>query len=108
MEVTDRSAWSGALADEGFRLGPYKISDVDHEWDSSSGWGVGAFSKSKTAGGYKFAFTAGKTNLVGKCATEAKDTKVALGSGMELDFKKAMLGCSCEVGEAISSVVLQG
>jgi hypothetical protein len=108
MEVTDRSAWSGALADEGFRLGPYKVTDVDHKWDSSSGWGVGAFSKEKTAGGYKFTFSAGKTSLVGKCATEAKDTNIGLGSGMALDFKKAKLGCSCEAGGALSSVVLQG
>lgn len=108
LDVTGRSAWSGALADEGFRLGPYTISDVDHKWNSSTGWGIGSFSKEKTTGGYKFAFATGSSRLVGKCATEAKDTNVGLGHGMALDFQAAKLGCSCEGNGATSTVVLQG
>ena len=35
IAVTDRSIWSGALADETFNLGPYKVTDVERDWDSS-------------------------------------------------------------------------
>src|SRR5262245_31464643 len=35
VPITDRSSWSGALADESFGLGPYKVTDVDRKWDST-------------------------------------------------------------------------
>ena len=48
LEVTDRSGWSGALADEDFKLGRYAVKDVDRDWDSSSGFSTQLITMSYT------------------------------------------------------------
>src|SRR5262245_54543058 len=54
VPITDRSSWSGALVDESFGLGPYKVTDVDRKWDSTRSSSLFGVDRSKTTGGYAF------------------------------------------------------
>src|SRR4051794_29736525 len=36
IPISDRSSMSGALVDESFKMGPYKVVDVSRKWNSSS------------------------------------------------------------------------
>ena len=108
LEVSDRSAWSGALADESFKLGTYAIKNVDRDWNSSSGFSVGPFSKETATTGYQFGFEAKGTKLSGKCASSKKENEVSLGGGMSLEFQFAKLACSCEAGDKVATVVVEG
>jgi hypothetical protein len=62
----------------------------------------------KTAGGYQFQLVNGKSKLTGKCATEAKEKSLGLGSGFSVGTTFAKLGCSCEAGGKLASVIIQG
>ena len=108
LEVADRSAWSGALADESFKLGPYAIKEVDRDWNSSSGSSIGPFSTEKATTGYRFGFEAKGTKLAGMCASSKKENEVSLGGGMSLEFQFAKLACSCEEGGKVATVVVEG
>jgi hypothetical protein len=95
LPITDRSSWSGALADESFQMGPYAVKDVDRDWNSGSSWGVAGFSSDSMEGGYSFRFTADGVNLEGACATEATDKSFDLGSGMSVGNQTAKVACTC-------------
>jgi hypothetical protein len=99
VAVTDRSAMSGALADESFKLGKYAVDDVDRDWDSGSAVGVLAFSSEKTEGGYAYKFKGDGVDLAGGCVTEKGEKSLALGSGMSVGNSFAKLGCTCNGGD---------
>jgi hypothetical protein len=105
LEVADRSAWSGALADESFKLGPYAIKDVDRDWNSSSSSSLGPLSNEKTTTGYQYGFEAKGTKFTGTCASSQREDGISLGGGMSLEFQFAKLFCSC--GEA-ATVTVEG
>src|SRR5690349_297812 len=63
--IKDRSSWSGALVDEAFQLGPYKVSDVDRKWNSTRTSSLFEFSDSRTRGGYGFKLNAQDGALAG-------------------------------------------
>ena len=107
IKVTDRSAWSGALADESFKMGPYKVEDVDRDWDHSSQVSVFNFSSGKTEGGYTFVFETKGGSFKGQCTTEAKETGFDLFGGISFEDRVAKLGCRCIEGkEQVARVVL--
>ncbi len=111
IAATDRSLWSGALADETFTLGPYKATDVDRGWDSSSSNSISIsefnFSSGKTEGGYAYRFKTTGGRMSGQCLTEAKDTSLGLG-GVDFQSRVAKLSCICRNGETeVSRVILQ-
>lgn len=109
LEVKDRSAWSGSLADESFRLGSYAVQDVDRDWDSSTGFSVGNFSRESSEGGYAFKLAGGAAPWSGKCVSKAADNDVALGAGLGMEFKFAELACSCEAdGQRPATVFVKG
>jgi hypothetical protein len=108
IEVTDRSSWSGALADESFVMGPYQVTDVDRDWDHSSQVSVFDFSSGKTEGGYTFKLKSNAGALTGQCTTEAKETGFDLVGGVSFENRVAKLGCRCLKGESeVTKVVLQ-
>ncbi len=100
LPITERSSFSGALANEGFRIGPYAISAVDRKWDSASGWTVGSFTRETTAGGYSFAFEGAGKKLEGKCVTGKQERTHDLGGGAAIEFQNQRLGCACQGGES--------
>jgi len=95
LQVADRSSWSGALADESFKLGPYEVADVDRDWNSGSGFGVSGFSSEHIAGGYSFQLKEAGAAMKGVCATEQTDKSLSLGSGMSLGKQTAKVACTC-------------
>jgi hypothetical protein len=105
IEATDRSSWSGALADESFKLGPYAITDVDRDWNSTSAVSLLGFSEKNTEGGYAFKVKRGGTDVAGGCVTEAIDNSVEFGVGFSAGRNFAKLGCTCG-GESSSVKVV--
>jgi hypothetical protein len=99
IEATDRSAMTGALADESFKLGPYLVAEVDRDWDDKSGFSAGGYSKSSTNTAYKFQFKEGAEELAAQCTSITNSQGFALGGGGSLDFSNTKLTCSC--GEAV-------
>ena len=106
LPITDRSSWSGALADESFRLGPYKVTDVDRKWDSTHSNSLFGVDRSKTTGGYSFKLGGKDVELAGECATEDREKSRDLGGGFEFSSMSAKLGCTCHDASASANVVL--
>jgi len=105
LAVSDRSRASGALVNEGFKLGPYTIADVDRKWDSSSGTSIGPWGKETKTTGFSFTLAGGDTKLKGKCESELKKQSI-LGLGGSFDWGSTTIACSCEGGAAKASLVL--
>jgi hypothetical protein len=111
IAATDRSLWSGSLADETFTLGPYKVTDVDRDWNISNENGVSVsvfnFSSGKTEGGYAYGFKTSGGQMSGQCLTEAKDTSLVV-SGIDFRSRVAKLSCICgSGGTEVARVVVQ-
>jgi hypothetical protein len=111
IAATDRSIWSGAWADETFTLGPYKVTDVDREWDNSRSNSVSVsefgFSSGSTEGGYDYEFETPGGQMSGQCLTEVKDTSISVRS-VGFHSQVAKLGCSCNhSGAEVARVMVQ-
>ena len=111
IAATDRSIWSGAWADETFTLGPYQVTDVNRDWDSSSSNSVSVweltFSSGKTEGGYAYQFDTPDGQMSGQCLTEAKDNSFSV-SSVDFQSRVAKLSCICdESGTEVARVMLQ-
>jgi hypothetical protein len=105
LPVSDRSRASGAFVNEGFKLGPYAIADVDRKWDSSSGVSVGPWGKETKTTGFSFSLAGGDSKLKGKCESELKKQSI-LGLGGSFDWGSTTIACSCEGGADKASLVL--
>ncbi len=109
--VTDRSIWSGALADETFTLGPYKVTDVDREWDRSFIRSISiskfGFSSGRSEGGYGYEFDTPDGPMSGQCLTEAKDRTISV-SRVDFQSRVAKLSCICDQsGTEVARVTVQ-
>lgn len=100
LEVTDRSSWSGSLVDEGFKLGPYQVSEVDRDWDSSSGYGAGPWSKETKTTGFTYQFEGKGSKLRGTCASETWEQGV-----LGISWGDTTVACRCEGGGEASLVL---
>ena len=109
IAATDRSIWSGAWADETFTLGPYKVTDVDRDWDSSNSVSVWelSFSSGKTEGGYAYEFETPGGPMSGQCLTEVKNTGISV-SRVDIQSQVAKLSCICNhSGTEVARVMVQ-
>lgn len=106
-EVQNRSSWKGALVDESFQFGPYRVTKVDRDWSSTSGWGVGAFSTSALKTGYAYALVTPAGELAGRCGVEDEKTGVALLGG-QLSSQRTSLACACGADNNGARFVLKG
>lgn len=103
LAVADRSRATGLLVNEGFRLGPFTIAEVDRDWDSSSGFAAGPWSKETKTTGYAFELRGGKTPLGGKCASEHKSQGLLGGT---FSWGDTTVACSCEGAGEKAELVL--
>lgn len=103
--VNDRSRASGALVNEGFALGSYTVADVDRDWDSKQGVGVGPWSKESKTSGFTYTLLAGSNKLRGKCASEAESQGIAALGG-SFDWGSVTLACSCEAPGAKAELLI--
>jgi hypothetical protein len=108
LEVTDRSRATGMLADESFMLGKLKITAVDRDATSKSGFSVGGYGKSSTTTGYTFELSGKSGTFKGGCGSESKQQGFSLGGGSSVDWGKTRITCECKKGEATGSIVLEG
>ena len=92
LEARDRSLATGLLADEGFRLGPYVVKDVDRDWDETDESSAGAVTTTASQGGYSYRLDA----LEGRCRARSGRTDADLGAGFSLSADgHARLQCDC-------------
>jgi len=94
LTVSDRSRASGSFVNEGFKLGNYEVVDVDRKWNSTSGSGVGPWSKETKTTGFSYVLAAGGKKLPGKCSSVTKSQ----GFG-GFSWDSVRIACSCD-GEA--------
>ena len=106
LAVSDRSQASGALVNEGFKLGPYDITDVDRKWDSSSGVSVGPWGKETKTTGFSFTLASGKTKLKGKCESVLEKQSVLSFGGGSFDWGSTTIACACDGGADKAALVL--
>lgn len=102
LVISDRSSWSGALADESFQLGPFAIADVDRDWNSTSEVGVLGFSQGETTGGFSYKTEGGGASLVGACTSAVKQRSMDLGDGLSVGDEKQSVGCYCRQEDALA------
>jgi len=98
LPVSDRSRMSGAFVNEGFKLGPYTVADVDRKWDSSSELSIGRWGAGSKTTGFSFTLADGDTTLKGKCASELKQASV-LALGGKFSWGSTTIACECRGGE---------
>jgi len=79
--ISDRSGMSGALVDESFTMGPYRVTDVSRKWDSTSSSTVAGVSSTDAKGGFTFGVKAPQGELKGTCASHQADKSVGLLGG---------------------------
>lgn len=104
--VSERSQASGALVNEGFKLGPYTIADVDRKWDSSSSLSVGPWGKETKTTGFSFTLAGGEAKLNGKCESALQKQSVMSFGGGSVDWGSTTIACSCEGAAGKASLVL--
>mgnify|MGYP000727555020 CR=1 FL=1 len=109
--ATDRSAWSGAMADETFTLGQYKVIEVDRDWDSSSSSALTVsklkLASGKTKGGYAYKLQTSTSQLSGVCSSKLADGSLGM-SGITISTKDSELNCVCSAGKSdVSTVMVQ-
>lgn len=106
LEATERSAASGALVDESFKLGGFDVADVDRDWNSSSGFGVAGYSKKTTTAGYTYTLKGKGQTWKGMCAARGGKQGVSLMGGSEASWGKTSITCECKNADATATVEL--
>jgi hypothetical protein len=106
LEVADRSAMTGSLANESFKLGSFQVTDVDRDWNKKSGFSVIGYSNDTTTTGYSYNLKAGGEAWAGKCASSANKKGIALLGG-EAAWGSNSITCECKNGGETASVVLK-
>ena len=92
LKVSDRSTF---LTDRGFKLGNYKVSDVDRDWDTTTTTGIGPISKGQSNGGYAFKLKGKPQSISANCYSQSNNNKVDLGAGWGLGNSNSSLKCQC-------------
>jgi hypothetical protein len=108
LSIHDRSAFSGALANESFKLGSYQVADVDRKWNRTSSSAFLDFESSRMKGGYSFHLVGSDTTLQGECATEEQTSGRNLGHGASFSSTVARLGCRCSDAAGEATLTLSG
>jgi len=92
--ISDRSAMSGALVDESFTMGPYRVTDVSRKWDSTSSSSVAGVSSTDAKGGFTFGVKAPQGELKGTCASHQAGKSVGFLGG-SLGSQSYDVVCAC-------------
>jgi hypothetical protein len=95
LEARERSWASGDFVDESFELGPYRVNDVDRDWDSTTSTDSGAIAASDVDGGYSYQLSAASEKLEARCATSSGKKGLDLGKGWSLSSSSARIACHC-------------
>src|SRR5215471_9821310 len=105
LPVEGRSAASGMLVNEDFKIAPYQVANVSRGAKHSSKFSVfGAF-KASAESGYSFDFKSGDKSVHGECTSAAGEKGFSLGS-TSISKQTAKLGCACGNDSAPSASVV--
>jgi hypothetical protein len=105
IAISDRSAMSGALVDESFKMGPYQVTDVNRKWNSASSGSIGNYSSGDSKGGYAFGFKSATEASKGQCASQL-DEKAASAFGITMGQQSYTVLCEC-AGPAAAGLMLK-
>ncbi|HEY6878466.1 MAG TPA: hypothetical protein VI299_10635 [Polyangiales bacterium] len=108
LPIADRSSFSGALANESFKLGSYQVTDVDRKWDRTDGVSLFGSDTTKTKGGYAYKLNSGEGTLKGECATEDSSAGQQLGGGVEYRKSAVRIGCRCNDSSGAITLTVGG
>jgi hypothetical protein len=97
IAISDRSGMSGALADESFTMGPYKVTDVSRKWNSSTTTTIVGVSASDAKGGYTFGLKSPDGEYKATCASHLDEKSVGLLGGT---FGSQNYNVLCQCGGA--------
>jgi len=106
LDVSNRSQFSGALADESFEVGPYQVTDVNRKWDISSETSVPGFTANTSSGGFSYQFHGLDTDYAGRCEVDSDQNDFHLEGGGTLSFQFAQLACSCHSDRSRAALVI--
>jgi hypothetical protein len=96
LAARDRSRASGALVDESFALGPYRVSDVERDWSSTDEATHGDVTSSDSVSGYAYVLRGEQVRIDGRCNARAGGAETDLGDGWSLSSNfRARLECEC-------------
>jgi hypothetical protein len=93
LPVQDRSSATGDLVDESFHFGPYRVADVDRDWNRRGGFKMRVLifeTEDTVKGGYSYRLQGPTGQLTGECAFEASEQKG------DFDPDLTNLACRCE------------
>lgn len=103
LEVQNRKNATGAMVDESFDLGGFRVAEVNRKWDSKRSAKVGGYAANKTKSGYTFQLVGNQT-WQGTCAAVNKEKSAgSLSWGGESEVV-----CQCESGSGQSVARLGG
>ena len=94
IAITDRSGMSGALVNESFTMGPFKVVDVSRKWNSSSTSTIVGLSSSEAKGGYTFGLKAAEGEYKGTCASHLDEKSTGFLGGT-LGTQNFNVVCEC-------------
>ncbi|MFT5504452.1 MAG: hypothetical protein ACI845_000770 [Gammaproteobacteria bacterium] len=111
IAATERSLWSGFMADETFTLGEYKVINVDRDWDSSESDTISInkldLKLGSTEGGYDYQFKTPNGQMKGICASGTSEESLGM-SGFKVEEKEFNLSCTCRDGRTeVAKVTVQ-
>jgi hypothetical protein len=106
LEVSERSAMTGSLVNESFKLGSFAVTDVDRDWNKKSGFSVVGYSNDTTTTGYSYKLKGGAAAWEGSCASSANKKGLAILGG-EAAWGSSSITCQCKSGSSTASVVLK-
>jgi hypothetical protein len=92
--ISDRSGMSGALVDESFTMGPYKVTDVNRKWNSASTSTIVGVSSSEAKGGYTFGLKSPDGEYKGTCASHLDEKSTGFLGGT-LGTQNFNVLCEC-------------
>jgi len=95
--ISDRSGMSGALVDESFTMGPYRVTDVSRKWNSATTSTIVGVSSTDAKGGFTFGLKAPEGELKGTCASHLDEKSVGLLGGT---FASQNYDVVCQCGGA--------
>lgn len=106
IDVTNRSQFSGALADESFDLGPYRVTDVSRKWNTSTQTEIPGYSGASSNGGFSYQFHGTARDFAGSCSIDSNEDDYHLEGGATLSFQFAGLGCTCNSSHGNASLLI--
>ena len=92
--ITDRSRASGMFVDESFTIGPYRITDVNRKWNSSSSSSFLSVSSGESKGGYSYGLKAPEGEYKAACTSHLDEKSVGVLGGAFGSQNYAVL-CQC-------------